>query len=312
MRVGIVGYGNLGKAVERSVISEGQELVAIFSRRQVSSSLGTKVVAYDKIKDFADTIDTMYLCVGSYNDIERIAPEVLALFNTVDSFDTHSKLQHYKKELDSIAVSSRKVAIIACGWDPGLMSIIRHIFGSIGEGQPAISFWGKGVSQGHSDAIRRIEGVTNAIQYTLPITSDISKARRGLEVVGPRHTRLCYVSVGEGVDKAIVKQKIISMKDYFADYKTKVVFVDEAAIRQMQSHMYHKGRVYKTSAKQGIRTSLTFELDIESNPDFCSSIMVAYSRVIPKMVKNGKYGAYNVLDIPPKLLARDDKYISVL
>ena len=314
INVGIVGYGNLGKGVE-SAINHGEyfNLVKIFSNRTgLTSPFGTSFEETKNLEKYAGKIDILFLCGGSYSDIEKIGPRAIKLFNTVDSFDTHAKLEKYITSLDKLAKNSQKVAVSAAGWDPGLMSMMRLIFNSISPVHtPANSFWGTGVSQGHSDAIRRIAGVKNAIQYTIPNKKIVKNCETQFDYVPQgteKHSRLCYVVLEEGANAAKIKEEIVNMPNYFLGYKTTVKFVNEEKLKQMQQKMYHKGLVvknFKCSDKHA--TQLKFTLDVESNPFFTAEAMVTLACAVTKLYKEKNYGAYSVFDVPLSYLSMLDR-----
>ena len=314
VKVGIVGYGNLGKGVE-SALQNWKEfkLVKIFSNRSgLTSSFNTKFEKTENLDKYVGKIDLLFLCGGSFNDIEVIGPKTIKNFNTVDSFDTHAKLEKYIINIDKLAKQSKKVAVVAGGWDPGLMSMIRLIFNSISPSHtPANSFWGMGVSQGHSNAIRKIEGVKNAIQYTIPnkkIVKNCEKLFDYTPVSTEKHTRLCYVVLNNGADANKVKEQIVNMPNYFKEYKTTVKFVNEQKLAQMQQKMFHKGLVVKNfKCSEKFNTKLSFNLDLESNPYFTAEILVALACAVSKLSNEEKFGAYSVFDLPLSYLTFTDR-----
>lgn len=313
-RVAIVGYGNLGKGVESALQAREEfELVKIFSNRSgLKSPFGTEFELTKHIENYAKKIDILFLCGGSYSDIEKIGPKTIKLFNTVDSFDTHAKLEKYITSLDKMAKKSLKVAVSAGGWDPGLMSMMRLIFNSIAPTHtPANAFWGAGVSQGHSDALRRIKGVKNAIQYTIPNASVVKKCASKFDYVPKsteKHFRECYVVLEEGADANAIKEQIINMPNYFLGYKTSVKFITEDKLRKMQEKMYHKGYVVKNfKCSDKFATKVSFNLDLESNPYFTAEIMVMLGDAVKKLSSEKKYGAYSVFDLPLSYLTTVDR-----
>lgn len=305
VKVGIVGYGNLGKGVE-SALQNWKEfkLVKIFSNREgLTSPFNSKFEKTENLENYVGKIDLLFLCGGSFNDIEVIGPKTIKNFNTVDSFDTHAKLEKYITNLNKIAKENKKVAIVAGGWDPGLMSMIRLIFNSIAPSHTeANSFWGMGVSQGHSNAVRKIEGVKNAIQYTIPskkIVKNCNKLFDYVPISTQKHTRLCYVVLKEGADENKVKNEIVNMPNYFKDYKTTVKFVNEEKLQQMQQKMFHRGLVVKNfKCGKNFSTKLSFNLDLESNPYFTAEILVTLAVATSKFFNEEKFGAYSVFDLP--------------
>ena len=310
IRIGIIGYGNLGKGVTKALKQNpDMELKAIFTRRDSS-----KVEANDlpmlhisKLADFKNEIDVMILCGGSATDLPEQGPMVAEMFNTVDSFDTHAKIPEYFEKIDSVAKKSNKVSLISVGWDPGLFSLNRLIASCVLPQGNDYTFWGKGVSQGHSDAIRRIAGVKNAIQYTIPKQEALDKVRSGenptLET-RDKHERLCYVVLEEGADAAKIEQEIKTMPNYFSDYDTTVNFISEEELKRDHSGMPHGGFVIRTGTTgENTKQKIEFSLDLESNPEFTSSVLVAYARAIYKLSQEGVSGAKTVFDIPFGLLS---------
>ena len=304
-RIGIVGYGNLGRGVEKAVKQNNDiELVAIFSRRELNevSELGNKMIHISKVSDYKDSIDVMILCGGSATDLAEQGPMIAELFNTVDSFDTHAKIPQYFERMDEISKKSGNLSIISVGWDPGLFSLNRlmgHVVLPEGEDY---TFWGKGVSQGHSDAIRRVEGVKNGIQYTVPINSALDKVRSGENpslTTREKHERICYVVAEEGADLNSIEDTIKNMPNYFSDYNTTVNFISENELKENHSGMPHGGFVIRTGVTgEGNKQKIEFQLQLDSNPEFTSSVLVAYARAINKLSKEGKTGACTVFDIP--------------
>ena len=314
INVGIVGYGNLGKGVESAINhSEYFNLVKIFSNRTgLTSPFNSSFEETKNLEKYAGKIDILFLCGGSYSDIEKVGPRAIKLFNTVDSFDTHAKLEKYINSLDKMAKNSQKVAVSAAGWDPGLMSMMRIIFNSVSPVHtPANAFWGMGVSQGHSDAIRRVNGVKNAIQYTVPNQKIVKRCETEFDYVPQgteKHSRLCYVVLEEDADKEAVKNEIINMPNYFLGYNTTVKFVNEEKLKKMQEKMFHKGLVvknFKCSDKHA--TQLKFTLDVESNPFFTAEVMVTLGCAVYKLNKEKKFGAYSVFDIPLSYFSMQDR-----
>ncbi|MDW0118180.1 diaminopimelate dehydrogenase [Sporosarcina thermotolerans] len=310
-RIGIVGYGNLGKGVE-SAISQNDDLTltAVFTRRnpaELKVHSGVPVLPLDDIESYVNDIDVLILCGGSKNDLPEQGPALSKLFNTVDSFDTHAKIPEYFEAVDASAKPNGKTAIISVGWDPGLFSINRLYGESILPEGATYTFWGKGLSQGHSDAVRRIKGVKGAVQYTIPVEAAVDKVRSGSQPelsTREKHTRECFVVLEEGADAAQVEQAIVTMPDYFADYDTTVNFISEAQLKEEHAAMPHGGFVIR-SGKTGESNNqvMEFSLTLESNPEFTSSVLVAYARAAYKMNKNGETGARTVFDVAPGLLS---------
>lgn len=305
IRVGIVGYGNLGKGV-RKAINQNQdiELEAIFTRREVSkvSENDNLMVHISKISDFKDKIDVMILCGGSATDLVEQGPMVAEMFNTVDSFDTHAKIPAYFEKMNEVSSASGNLSIISVGWDPGLFSLNRLLGNAVLPNGKDYTFWGKGVSQGHSDAIRRIQGVKNGIQYTIPIETALERVRSGENpdlTTREKHLRECFVVAEEGADKTKIEEEIKNMPNYFSDYDTTVHFITEEELKRDHSGIPHGGFVIRTGETgEGTKQRIEFSLELGSNPEFTSSVLVAYARAIYKMAKEGKKGALTVFDVP--------------
>lgn len=304
IRVGIVGYGNLGKGVELALKQNPDfELKAIFTRRDVSSfNLDTKMVCISDVWDYKDKIDVMILCGGSANDLPVQGPLLSAGFNTVDSYDNHGKIPEYFSKINETALASKKVSLISVGWDPGLFSLNRLLSEAVLPQGKYYTFWGKGVSQGHSDAIRRIKGVKKGIQYTIPVQEAIEKVR---ECENPdlaacdRHKRICYVVAEESEDLGRIEKEIKSMPNYFADYDTEVYFISEEEMLKNHSNMPHGGFVIRTGTTGNCnKQRMEFSLALESNPEFTSSVLVAFARAVYRLSTEGKSGAFSVFDIP--------------
>lgn len=309
IRVGIVGYGNLGKGVEKAVAKTSDiELVAVFTRRD-PSSLGSKApaVSISEMESYKDKIDVMILCGGSATDLMGQGPEIVKHFNIVDSFDTHAKIPEHFENIDRVAGASGNLGLISTGWDPGLFSLNRLLGQSILPHGTDYTFWGKGVSQGHSDAVRRIAGVKNAVQYTIPNEDALNRIRQGEELelsTSEKHVRECFVVVEEGADKAKIESEIVNMPNYFADYNTTVNFITEEEFERDHRGMPHGGSVFRSGITgENTKQVIEFKLTLESNPEFTSSVLVAYSRAIYKMAKEGKTGAVTVFDVPFGLLS---------
>lgn len=312
IRLGIVGYGNLGRGVEAAIAQNPDtELVGIFTRRDPKTvrplSANVAVHALDGIDAFADRIDVLVLCGGSKSDLPEQGPALAARFNTVDSFDTHARIPQYFDAVDAAARAAGKTSIIAVGWDPGLFSLARLYGESVLAQGATYTFWGRGLSQGHSDAIRRVPGVRAGVQYTVPVPEAIERVRRGENPslsTREKHTRECWVVLDEGADARAVEQAIRTMPDYFADYDTTVHFIDEATLRREHSAMPHGGFVIRTGTT-GERTSQTveFSLKLDSNPEFTASVLVAYARAAARLSRRGETGARTVFDIAPALLS---------
>ncbi|MNH95311.1 Meso-diaminopimelate D-dehydrogenase [compost metagenome] len=304
IRVGIVGYGNLGRGVEMAISQNPDlELVAIFSRRQIQDSASkSKFVQISEIEQYKNEVDVMILCGGSATDLPEQGPQFAALFNTVDSFDTHAKIPDYFDEVDAAARKGGFVSVISTGWDPGLFSLNRLLAQAVLPEGNEYTFWGKGVSQGHSDAIRRVEGVVNGVQYTIPTEAAVEQVRNGDNPTlstREKHTRECYVVAEEGADLARIEQEIKTMPNYFSDYDTTVHFISAEELSKNHSTIPHGGHVLR-SGKTGVNSTqiIEFGLKLDSNPEFTASVLVAYARAVYKFAKEGQVGAKTVFDVP--------------
>ena len=313
IRIGIFGYGNLGKGVEAAIKQNADmELVAVFSRRDPETvkigTSGVSVCRADEVSDYVDKIDVMILCGGSATDLPVQTPEMAKLFNVIDSFDTHAKIPQHFEAVDEQAKAGKKVAIISVGWDPGMFSLNRLYANAILVDGKDYTFWGKGISQGHSDAIRRIEGVKNAKQYTVPIEEAVNAVRSGSNpelTTRQKHLRECYVVVEEGADKARIEAEIKNMPNYFADYDTTVYFISEEELQRDHAGLPHGGVVIR-SGKTGWNDehshTIEYSLKLDSNPEFTASVLVAYARAAVRLNKEGKSGCKTVFDIAPAYL----------
>ena len=314
IRIGIVGYGNIGRGVEQAIArNEDMELKAVFTRRAPAAvaikTEGVTVKHFDDMLSMKDEIDVMVLCGGSATDLPVIGPEVAANFNTIDSFDTHAKIPEYFANVDKAARAGGNVSIISVGWDPGMFSLNRLYAESILAQGSTYTFWGKGVSQGHSDAIRRIDGVKNAIQYTVPIEEAVDKVRSGSEpelTTRDKHLRECYVVAEDGADKAAIEQAIKTMPNYFDEYDTTVTFVTEEELKANHSKMPHGGFVIRSGETgcEGNKHVIEYSLRLDSNPEFTASVLVCYARAAYRLSKAGESGAKSVFDIAPGLLSQ--------
>lgn len=314
IRIGIVGYGNIGRGVEQSIKrNDDMELKAVFTRRDPASvkiqTEGAEVKHFDDMEAMKDDIDVMILCGGSATDLPVIGPKVAASFNTIDSFDTHAKIPEYFANVDKAAKEGKNVSIISVGWDPGMFSLNRLYAESILVQGSTYTFWGKGVSQGHSDAIRRIEGVKNGIQYTVPIEAAVDQVRSGSEpelTTRQKHLRECYVVAEEGADKATIEEAIKTMPNYFDEYDTTVTFITEEELKENHSKMPHGGFVIRTGETgcEGNKHVIEYSLKLDSNPEFTGSVLVAYARAAHRLSKKGESGARSVFDIAPAMLSQ--------
>ena len=313
IRIGISGYGNIGKGVELAIErTNDMELKAVFTRRDPKTvNILTKdvpVLSTDDMMSMKDEIDVMILCGGSATDLPVTGPMVLKNFNTIDSFDTHARLPEYFDAMDKAACEGGNIGIISVGWDPGLFSLNRLYAEAILSEGNTYTFWGKGVSQGHSDAIRRVEGVKNAIQYTVPVDKAVEAARSGESVeltTRDKHTRECYVVPEEGADLEKIEKTIKEMPNYFADYDTTVHFITEEELKREHSKMPHGGFVIRSgnTGREGNKSVIEYSLNLDSNPEFTSSVLVSYARAAYRLSNKGEKGARSVFDIAPALLS---------
>ena len=313
IRIGIVGYGNIGRGVEQAIKrNEDMELAAVFTRRDPASvkvaTEGAKVMHMDDMLSMKGDVDVMVLCGGSATDLPVMGPEIAANFNTIDSFDTHAKIPEYFANVDKAAKEGNNISIISVGWDPGMFSLNRLYAESILVQGSTYTFWGKGVSQGHSDAIRRIPGVKNAIQYTVPVDEAVDQVRSGSEpklTTRDKHTRECYVVAQESANKAEIENAIKTMPNYFDEYNTTVHFISEEELKRDHSKMPHGGFVIRTgeTGEEGNKHVIEYSLKLDSNPEFTASVLIAYARAAYRLNQKGENGARSVFDIAPALLS---------
>ena len=323
IKVGIVGYGNLGRGVCLAVDkAKDFECVGVFTRRSpesVKPVTGYKVYSVEDLPKFKGEIDVLILCGGSATDLPATTENYIKDFNTVDSFDTHAKIPEYFAKLDKIAKEHKTLGAISIGWDPGVFSMARLLFSSVLPDGKDYTFWGKGVSQGHSDAIRRIEGVKNAIQYTVPKDDALTKVLNGENPelsVREKHARECFVVAEDGADKARIEKEIKEMPNYFADYDTTVHFISEEELKQNHSKLSHGGMVIRSGKTTEENSEiLQLSLKLDSNPEFTGSVLTAFARAIYRLSKNGETGVKTAFDIPLKYLYPnnpDDAFKSLL
>ncbi|MBR7112032.1 MAG: diaminopimelate dehydrogenase [Clostridia bacterium] len=314
IRIGIFGYGNLGRGVEAAIRqNKDMELVAVFTRRDPSAltlkTAGVGVYHADTVLDFKGKIDVMILCGGSATDLPVQTPALAAHFNVVDSFDTHARIPEHFANVDRAAKAAAKISIISVGWDPGMFSLNRLLAGAILPEGEDYTFWGKGVSQGHSDAIRRVEGVADGKQYTVPVEAALEAVREGKAPVlttREKHTRECYVVAKEGADQAKIEAEIKSMPNYFADYDTTVHFISQEELSEKHSGIPHGGFVIR-SGRTGFEGEhkhiIEYSLKLDSNPEFTASVIVAYARAAYRLSTEGQSGCKTVLDVPPAYIS---------
>ncbi|MEE1244695.1 MAG: diaminopimelate dehydrogenase [Acutalibacteraceae bacterium] len=314
MKLAILGYGNLGRGVEAAIKqNDDMELVAVFTRRDPKTvsilTENAKVLHVDEAKNYKDEIDVLIICGGSATDLPIQTPQFAKYFNVIDSFDTHAKIPEHFTNVDSAAKENGKIGIISVGWDPGMFSLNRLYANAILTNGCDYTFWGKGVSQGHSDAIRRIEGVIDARQYTVPVESAVESVRNGENpdlTTRQKHTRECFVVAEDGADKARIENEIKTMPNYFADYDTTVHFITMDEMKKNHSALPHGGLVIRSGKTgwNGENTNIIeYKLTLDSNPEFTACVLVAYARAAYKLNKAGESGCKTVFDIPPALLS---------
>ncbi|MBR2296288.1 MAG: diaminopimelate dehydrogenase [Clostridia bacterium] len=312
IRIGIFGYGNLGRGIESAIAqNDDMELVAVFTRREPSSvkikTQGAIVASSDDVLSFIDKIDVMVICGGSATDLPKQTPYLARYFNVIDSFDTHAKIPEHFDNVDASALEGGHIAMISVGWDPGMFSLNRMYAGAIlPEGQD-YTFWGKGVSQGHSDAIRRIDGVLDARQYTIPVESALEGARSGNNptlTTRQKHTRECFVVAEDGADLERIENEIKTMPNYFADYDTTVHFITQDELNEKHSGIPHGGFVIRSGVTgNGNKHVIEYSLKLDSNPEFTASVIVAYARAVCRMANEGMVGCKTVFDVAPAYLS---------
>lgn len=304
IRIGIVGYGNLGRGVERSIAQNpDMSLEVVFTRRDPSSiDSGARVERLSEIDNYRDQIDVLILCGGSATDLPEQGPALASRFHTVDSYDTHARIPEYYARVDKAARESGHVCVISTGWDPGLFSLNRVLMEAILPEGDTYTFWGKGVSQGHSDAVRRVKGVKYGVQYTIPNEQAVDRIRSGERpelTTRERHVREVFVTLEPDANEEAVRQEIIQMPHYFADYDTKVHVISDEEMKRDHGAMPHGGIVIRSGVTGSGASQVTeFNIKLESNPEFTSSVLVAYARAVYKMAKEGQVGAKTVFDVP--------------
>ena len=314
IRIGILGYGNLGKGVESAImLNPDLELAAVFTRRDPDSvqvrTPGVSVLPDKALSDMQDKIDVLVLCGGSATDLPVQTPQYAAMYNVVDSFDTHARIPEHFAAVDTAAKNAGKTAIISCGWDPGMFSLNRLYANCILPEGHDYTFWGKGVSQGHSDAVRRISGVKDCRQYTIPVPEALDEVRSGSNPelsTRQKHTRECFVVAQEGADQAAIEHEIKTMPNYFADYDTTVHFITEEEMKRDHSGLPHGGCVIRTGNTGMNRENshvIEYNLKLDSNPEFTGSVIAAYARAAYRMNNEGLNGAKTVFDIAPAYLS---------
>lgn len=310
IRIAIAGYGNLGKGVEKAVCAApDMELVCVFTRRDPSAlkvASGVPVASTADMKDWQGKIDVVVLCGGSATDLPKQTPEIASMFSVIDSFDTHADIPKHFAAVDAAAKAAGTTAMISVGWDPGLFSLNRVYAESVLPQGKTYTFWGKGVSQGHSDAIRRIKGVKRGIQYTVPVPEAVESVRRGDEpelTTRQKHTRVCYVVAEEGADKAAIETAIKTMPKYFDEYDTTVSFIDEETFDREHNTLPHGGFVMRSGRTGDTKQLIEYNLTLGSNPEFTGSVLTAYARAAARLHAEGETGCRTVFDVAPKYLS---------
>ena len=314
IRVGILGYGNLGKGVESAIAqNDDMELKAVFTRRNPDSvsvrTAGVKVLQADELSHMQDELDVLILCGGSATDLPVQTPQYASMYNVVDSFDTHARIPEHFAAVDAAAKKAGKVSLISCGWDPGMFSLNRLYANCVLPEGKDYTFWGKGVSQGHSDAVRRIEGVKDCRQYTIPVEKAVEAVRNGSNpelTTREKHTRECFVVAEEGADLAKIENEIKTMPNYFSDYDTTVHFITEEEMKRDHSGLPHGGMVIRTGVtgmEKEHKHVIEYSLKLDSNPEFTGSVIVAYARAVSRMNKEGMSGCKTVFDVAPAYLS---------
>ena len=312
IRIAIAGHGNLGRGVEASIAKNpDMQLVGIYSRRPPAHiqplQPGTPVYAMEALEGHTDRIDVLILCGGSKEDLPAQGPAMAALFNTVDSFDTHARIPEYFAAVDVPAQTNRKTALISAGWDPGMFSVNRVMGEALLPDGATYTFWGRGLSQGHSDAIRRVPGVAAGVQYTLPVQGAVDKVRSGTRpqlATREKHTRECFVVLDAGADAEAVRQAIVTMPHYFDEYDTTVSFITADVLERDHGAMPHGGFVIRSGNTSDAHAQvIEYGLKLDSNPEFTASVLVAYARAVHRLAQMGQHGAKTVFDVPPGLLS---------
>ena len=309
MKIGIYGYGNLARGVEAAAAnSADMELAAVFTRRApetLKTVTGVRAVSSSDVLEWRDKLDVLVICGGSATDLPEMTPYLAQYFNVVDSFDNHSHIPEHFAAVDASARAGGKTALISCGWDPGMFSLNRLYANAILPDGNDYTFWGRGVSQGHSDAIRRIDGVLDARQYTVPVEDAVARVRAGENpslTTREKHTRECWVVAAEGADKDAIREQIVTMPAYFADYDTTVNFITAEEMKRDHSGLPHGGSVIRTGVTgvgKSTRQVIEYRLALDSNPEFTGSVLAAYSRAVCRLSQRGDFGCKTVFDVAP-------------
>lgn len=312
IKIGILGYGNLGKGVEAAIKKNNDtELVAVYTRRDPKKmTINTESVAVKSVAELdtgKEDIDVLVICGGSATDLPEMTPKYAEMYNVIDSFDTHARVPEHFANVDAAAKKAGKIGIISCGWDPGMFSVSRLYASAVLPDGKDYTFWGKGVSQGHSDAVRRIEGVLDCRQYTIPVPEALEKVRSGADptlTTREKHTRECFVVAEEGADLARIENEIKTMPNYFADYDTTVHFITAEEMKLNHSGLPHGGSViYSGSTSEGNKHVIEYSLKLDSNPEFTGSVLIACARAAYRLNEEGASGARTIFDLPPAYLS---------
>ena len=314
MKIGILGYGNLGRGIECAIRqNQDMELAAVFTRRNPDNvkilTEGVPVYPAEELENMQGKLDVLILCGGSATDLPEQTPSYAKYFNVIDSFDTHARIPEHFDNVDAVAKESGHVALISCGWDPGMFSLNRLYANAVLPSGKDYTFWGKGVSQGHSDAIRRVEGVKDGKQYTIPVEDALAAVRNGENpelTTRQKHIRECFVVAEEGADLAKIEETIKNMPNYFADYDTTVHFISEEELKEQHSGIPHGGFVFRTGVtgwEEEHNHIIEYSLKLDSNPEFTSSVIVAYARAVYRLSQEGASGCKTVFDIAPAYLS---------
>ena len=313
IRIGIYGYGNLARGVECAIKkNDDMELKVVFTRRDPSTvkinTKGVSVVSSKDILKYKDEIDVLVICGGSMSDLPEMTPELVKHFNVIDSFDTHARIPEHYKNVDKNAMETKHIGVISLGWDPGMFSLNRAIMEAILPDGDSYTFWGKGVSQGHSDAIRRIKGVVDARQYTIPVDGALEAVRSGKRptlTTREKHTRLCYVVSEDPKENARIEKEIKEMPNYFSDYDTTVNFISMEEMKRDHSGIPHGGFVFRSGeTSDGVGHVIEYSLKLDSNPEFTGSVLIAYARGVYRLAKRGECGARTVFDFAPRDISK--------
>ena len=313
IRIGIYGYGNLARGVECAIKkNDDMELKAVFTRRDPSTvkinTKGVNVISSKDILKYKDEIDVLVICGGSMSDLPEMTPELVKYFNVIDSFDTHARIPEHYNNVDKNGMETKHIGVISLGWDPGMFSLNRAIMEAILPDGDSYTFWGKGVSQGHSDAIRRIKGVVDARQYTIPVDSALEAVRAGKRptlTTRQKHTRLCYVVSADPKENARIEKEIKEMPNYFSDYDTTVNFITMEEMKRDHSGIPHGGFVFRSGeTSDGVGHVIEYSLKLDSNPEFTGSVLVAYARGVYRLAKRGECGARTVFDFAPRDISK--------